>query len=96
MKYTIISYTAPNGLEEIGVVIKSLGTIGNMTQNLCYGNHKLFILESYINYYQDEEGRRRQEEILSYGGTIAEDATLPSYDQVLEKATALLNAVRHP
>ena len=90
MKYTIISYTTPNGLKELGVVIKSLGTIGNMTQKLCYGNHKLFVLESYINYYQDEEGRRMQEEILSYGGTITKDAILPSYDRVLEKAMALL------
>ena len=95
MRYTIISYTAPNGLREPGVVIKSLGTIGNMTQNLCYGNHKLFILESYTNYYRDEEGRKRQEEILSYGGTIVEDAFLPNYDRVLELA-ALSNTVRHP
>lgn len=95
MKYTVISYTAPNGLRELGVVIKSLGTIGNMTQNLCYGNHKLFILESYTNYYIDEEGRKRQEEILSYGGTIVEGAFLPDYDRVLEVA-ALSTIVRHP
>ena len=83
-KNEIFTFTAPNGAEVVALCLKSMGTVGNMTQYLCYGQNRLFTMEEFYSEWIEETGEVCQESQIGYGETLVEYAILPEYDDMLE------------
>ena len=80
----IFTFTAPNGAEVTAVCLKNMGTIGNMTQYLCYGQNRLFTMHEFYSEWVEETGEACKDTQLEYGEIILEHLNLPDYDIVLE------------
>ena len=82
-KNEIFTFTAPNGAEVVAVCLKSMGTVGNMTQYLCYGQNRLFTMNEFYSEWTEETGEVCQESQICYGEILVDYAILPDYDVVL-------------
>lgn len=84
-KNEIFTFTAPNGAEVTAVCLKNMGTIGNMTQYLCYGQNRLFTMNEFCSEWIEETGEVCKDTHTDYGEVIVEHVTIPDYDIVLEE-----------
>lgn len=82
-KNNIFTFTAPNGVEVKAVCLKSIGTVGNITQYLCYGQNRLFTINEYYSEWTEETGEVCKDSHIEYGEVIVDYAILPDYDSVL-------------
>lgn len=85
-KNDVFTFTAPNGAEVVAVCLKSMGTVGNMTQYLCYGQNRLFTMNEFYSEWTEETGKVCQESQTCYGEILVDHAILPDYDAALEMA----------
>lgn len=83
-KNEIFTFTAPNGTEVTAICIKNMGTIGNMTQYLCYGQNRLFTMNEFCSEWVEETGEACKDVHIDYGEVIVEPVTIPDYDIILE------------
>lgn len=84
-KNEIFTFTAPNGAEVTAICLKNMGTIGNMTQYLCYGQNRLFTMNEFCSEWVEETGEACKDTQIEYGEIILEYLNLPDYDIVLEE-----------
>ena len=84
-KNQIFTFTAPNGAEVTAVCLKNMGTIGNMTQYLCYGQNRLFTMNEFCSEWIEETGEVCKDARIDYGEVIVEHVTIPDYDIVIEE-----------
>lgn len=82
-KNDIFTFIAPNGVEVKAVCLKNIGTIGNITQYLCYGQNRLFTMNEYYSEWTEETGEVCKDSYIEYGEVIVDYAILPDYDTVL-------------
>ena len=80
----IFTFTAPNGAEVTAVCLKNMGTIGNMTQYLCYGQNRLFTMNEFYSEWVEETGEVCKSTHIDYGEVIVDNVTIPDYDVVIE------------
>lgn len=84
-KNEIFTVTAPNGSEVTAVCLKNIGTIGNMTQYLCYGQNRLFTMNEFCYEWVEETGKACKYTHIDYGEVIVEHVTIPDYDTIIEE-----------
>lgn len=84
-KNEIFTIITPNGAEVTAVCLKNIGTIGNMTQYLCYGQNRLFTMNEFCSEWIEETGEACKDTHIEYGEVIIEHVTIPDYDVVLEE-----------
>ena len=80
-KNDVFTFTAPNGVEVVGVVVDVLATWyehGGLKEivYLCYAQNRLF------TWKEEFFGSTRNKSL--YGRVAAENVTLPDYDRILE------------
>ena len=87
-KNEVFTFTAPNGAEVVAVCLKDMGTVGNVTQYLCYGQNRLFTMNEFYSEWIEEAGEVCQESQTCYGELLVDYAILPDYDMILEDYAA--------
>lgn len=77
----IFTFTAPNGVEVIGVVTAIISSTKYQSVALCYAQNRLFTFYEHIAYDM-ETGDAESD--YSYGEVLVDYAILPDYDAMLE------------
>lgn len=82
----IFTFTAPNGVEVTAVAldcISSSDILGSINTWICYAQNRIF---TYIEEQHDFTGFSKCDVTTNYkyGEVIADYATLPDYDRMLE------------
>ena len=83
-KNDVFTFTAPNGVEVIGVVTAIISSTKHQTVALCYAQNRLFTFYEHIAY-DIETGEAVSD--YSYGEVLVDYCILPKYDNALNRYT---------
>lgn len=82
-KNDIFTITTPYGAVIKAVCLKSMYTVGNTTQYLCYGRNALFVCNEFTSEWTEETGEVCKESYIECGEAIVDNVILPDYDDIL-------------
>ena len=90
-KDDVFTFTAPNGVEVIGVVVAIISRSKCQTVAMCYAQNRLFVFYKYnpknwtIESLAYSKEKDEEEPGRSYvGETLVDYAILPEYDKILK------------
>lgn len=81
-KNDVFTFTAPNGVEVIAVVVSVMFATEHTAKFLCYAQNRLF---SYCEQKEINPDNGESCWIGFYGDAIVDYAILPDYDSILSK-----------
>jgi hypothetical protein len=93
-KNDVFTFTAPNGVEVVGVVVAYMNLESHIDDGwdsttvstwLCYAQNRLFTYKHKYSVLHDSWGNTRAEGYGEYGETIVDYAVLPDYDEMLAR-----------